>query len=423
MTTGFLLLNDTALTMQSAAGSVHEEPGFARVTDDGIETGETARATAWQEPQHSYNQYWVHLNQVPLASRERWARHHADLAFAQLRSLWHKADGPESLVLLVPGSFSDEQLSLILGLCQALPAEVVAMADSALAAAGHSGDEDFVWLELLHHQAVATRCRVRSGVVTIKAQEVFPNIGIAQLHNTVARLVSNQLIDSARYDPLHSSTNEQAIFDRAPQWLTSLRFEAEVSDSLDTPKGRLPFIVRQGVLGQMLRERLESLESFLGRHEDATLLVSNHCASLLPYAPSLAPARIVGRDEPFAFVARHLDAILEQSAELHRVQSLALDDRSLQTEGVNGRAATHLLYGDRAWSLAQPLSLSVDEHGLRLSAAVDPDAGLTIVMREGMIEELRRDPQIEAVLPSQCSPGESLRLAGHELKLIEVRRG
>ena len=114
MTVAALELNDQSLLIQAEDGALHAEPGFARLTDEGAVTGEAARAVAWREPQHVYNQYWCQLNQAPLPSRHRFARHHADIAFAQLNALWHNAGSPDELFLMVPGSFSDEQVSLVL---------------------------------------------------------------------------------------------------------------------------------------------------------------------------------------------------------------------------------------------------------------------------------------------------------------------
>ena len=109
MALAVLELNDQSLLIQADGGPLHVQPGFARVTASGIECGEDARASAWREPQHSYNQYWCHLNQTPLVASQQWARHHADIAFAQLKSLWDSAGSPETLLILVPGSFSDTQ--------------------------------------------------------------------------------------------------------------------------------------------------------------------------------------------------------------------------------------------------------------------------------------------------------------------------
>ena len=96
-----LELNDQLLQIHAEDGSVHQQAGFARLSAQGIECGEEARASAWREPQNSYNQYWCHLNQTSLAGKQKWARHNADIAFAQLKHLWQEANEPESLIHLI----------------------------------------------------------------------------------------------------------------------------------------------------------------------------------------------------------------------------------------------------------------------------------------------------------------------------------
>lgn len=422
MNTAVLQLNDQSLLMLGQDAVLHEQPGFARVDDEGIITGEAARATAWLQPQHSYNQFWVHLNQAPLASREKWARHHADIAFAQLKSLWQAAGEPEQLIMLVPGSFDDAQLSLLLGLAGALPAEVTAVLDTALAA-GNNQEGDFLHLDMQLHQTVSSWCRARSGVVRIKEQEVFPNLGLLQLYNTVARCISNLLIDSARFDPLHSSDTEQYIFDRMPEWLTRLRWDGELSASLDTAKGQLPFILRNDRIRTLLGERLASVAGFIERHKDIPLVLSYETSVLAPYSDLFKQARIASKSDAVNFVQSNLQAIHEQVDELYRVRSLVLDTTSAVQAPVNGRPATHLLHGDRAVPLDRPVSIRLTGEGLQVTTAIERDASLTIVARDGQIEEVARDSAVDSELPAHCVPGESVRVGGHALRLIEVRDG
>jgi hypothetical protein len=66
MPLAILELNDQSLLIQAEDGLLYAEPGFACLTAQGIETGESAHATAWLEPQHNYNQHWCQLNQTPL---------------------------------------------------------------------------------------------------------------------------------------------------------------------------------------------------------------------------------------------------------------------------------------------------------------------------------------------------------------------
>lgn len=141
MKTAILEINDQNLLLRTEAGELFVQPGFANVTANGIETGEEARAVAWREPQDSYNDFWRQLNQVALPTKYAWARHHADIAFAQLKQILSSANSPERIIIAVPGSFSDDQLSLLSGLADAFPIKIEALVDTALAACVNKGNQ------------------------------------------------------------------------------------------------------------------------------------------------------------------------------------------------------------------------------------------------------------------------------------------
>jgi hypothetical protein len=430
VTIAALELNDQSLLIQAEDGSLYAEPGFARLTDGGIVSGEEARAVAWREPQHVYNQYWCHLNQTPLASRHRFARHHADIAFAQLRRLWEHAGSPESLIALAPGSFSHAQLSLLLGMIAALPSRTLAVIDSALAACvGVHGDTLYVDLQL--HESVLTVCRSQGGSIRIVGQEIFPGMGMVQIQNSVARHISDLAIGSYRFDPLHSSATEQAIFDQIPHWLTRLRWEETVSTTLAADHRELPCILHRDAIKALIGERLASVRSFLGKWRDCRLLLS-HGSGLLAglvdeFAEAEVAARTAGTQRCLSHHGENLEQVDGQVDGLYRVRALERIESGMATAGAtagatlgaNGeRLATHLLCGDLALPLHKPVSIRIAEDGLRMSGELDDGAALTVVMRNRSLESLHRAADV--ALPQTCRPGESIRIGGHELKLIRV---
>ena len=431
MTIAALELNDQALLIQAEDGSLYAEPGFARLTHGGIVSGEEARAVAWRDPQHLYNQYWCQLNQNPLAGRHRFARHHADIAFAQLRKLWEHAGSPESLIALAPGTFSDMQLSLLLGMIEALPSRTLAVLDSALAACMdvHS---DTLYVDLQLHEAVLTVCRPQGGSIRIAGQEIFPGFGMMQIQNSVARHISDLVIGSYRFDPLHSSATEQAIFDQIPHWLAHLRWEQTVSTTLVADQRELPCMLHRDAIRKLIGERLASVRSFLDKWRDCSLLLSHGSGLLAGLVDEFAGAEVAAQTAGTERCLSHHGEILEQVDGLHRVRALertesdtAIADATAgetpgATTGANGeRLATHLLCGDLALPLHKPVSIRLAEDGLRMSSEFDAEAALTVVLRNRSLETLSHAADV--ALPRTCRPGESIRIGGHELKLIRVR--
>jgi hypothetical protein len=419
MTIAALELNDQSLLIQAEDGALHAEPGFARLTSDGIVTGEEARSVAWREPQHVYDQYWCHLNQTPLPIRHRFARHHADIAFAQLQKLWQNAGSPESLILLAPGSMAHAQLSLLLGMVEALPSRASAVIDSALAAcADVAGETLFVDLQM--HELALTVCRPHGDSIRIVDQEIFPGLGMSKIQNSVARHISDILIESYRFDPLHSSEAEQAIFDQIPHWLTRLRWERDVSTKLVSEHGEHPCILNRDAIKALIGERLASVRSFLEKWQGCSLLLSHASSLLTGLVDEFSEAEVISQTAGTQrSLSRHAE-ILDQIDDLYRVRALNRLESCVAASVVNGeQLATHLLYGDLALPLSNPVSIRIAENGPRISSEFDAGAALTVVMRNRSLETLHLDADVS--LPQTCRPGESIRIGGHELKLIRVR--
>ncbi len=418
MTVAALELNDFSLLIQAEDGALHAEPGFARLTDDGVVTGEAARAVAWREPQHVYNQYWCQLNQAPLPIHHRFARSHADIAFAQLNALWQGAGSPDALLLLVPGSFTDEQLSLLLGMVEALPARAVALVDSALAACSNMGG-DTLYLDLQMHDSVITICRLQGDTVRVAEQEILPGLGMAQIQNSLARHISDIMIESYRFDPLHSSATEQAIFDQAPHWLGRLCWERDVPITLETDQGEHRCVLNRDVLKKQLGERLLGLGSFLESHRQCRLLLSHSSGLIRGLVDELAETEALDQTAAALRCLENIEQLPDPDEGVFRLHEMRRASGAAEPEPGGGRTATHLLFEDLALPLHQPVSIRVGEHGPSISPGFDEAADLAVVLRKQSLETLQQSAEVS--LPPSCRQGESIRVAGHEFRLIRVR--
>lgn len=417
MTVAVLELNDQNLIIQTEDGTQHTEPGFAQLTANGIITGDSARAVAWQQPQQSYNQYWRQFNQLALPSKQRWARHHADIAFAQIKQLVAAVGTPEQLILSVPGSFSDEQLSLLLGLASAVPVEIVAVIDSALASSVGQ-DSDALVIELQLQQTVVTRLTKVDDRQQITDQEVIPDLGVMQLYNAVARHISDQLIADYRYDPLHTSDGEQLIYDQLPHWLMQLGWEDEISVTVPSAQGDLNLVLRKQQIAEILEQRLNGLNTLIKKHPGAELCFS-HSASLLPtLLPQFAQAGLCKQNSGIDNCFNLQDKLT--AGELQRISELQAPGKSKTGASKKIHQATHLLYQDHGYPLDQPISLHIANKQLSLVTGIDNRAALVFVVDNHQLKVLHQQEDLQVQLPDLCQVGKTLAVAGHKLRLIEV---
>jgi len=422
VTLGVIELNDQSLLIQAEDETRYSEPGYARLTDNGIVTGEDARDHAWLDPLHIHNQYWCHLNQTPLAHNHKFARHHGDIAFAQLRKLWTEAGSPDELVLLAPGNFTRAELSLLLGLVDALPSKALAVIDSALAACLDI-DRNTIFVDLHLHETVVVVCGPDGKKVRILDEEIFPGIGMGQIHNSVARHISDTLIESYRFDPLHASRTEQSIYNQIPHWLTRLGWEQDVSITLESEKGELPCILKRDAIKLIIQERLTSLYPFMDEWPECNIVLAHNSGVLTGLVDEFSAARVARHTAGTRRVLERRSEILGSIDDLYRVRELSSQAEIRKPEMPNGddSLATHLLCGDVAMPVDKPVSISLSDDGPTLANVLDPSSALTIVRRSQHLETLHCATDVN--VPRNCLPGNLIEVAGHKLRLIRVSGG
>ena len=429
MSLAVLELNDQALLIHTEQGQSISEPGFAQLTSKGIETGEVARSIAWRSPQSSFNQYWRQLNQLPLPSNQRWARHNADIAFAQIEQLLNATAAPEKLILSVPGSFSDEQMSLVTGLIDASSSQLHAVIDSALAAGLHCQNQTWI-VELQLHQTVVSLIQPQDkgtqGSIEVVQQELIPDLGIMTIYNSVARHISNSLVTDYRYDPLHNSEGEQTIYDQIPTWLSTLTVKPEVTISISSPKGELPLVLRKHKIEELIESRLAKLTEILESTEKNDVVFTHSGAIIGRLVSRFATARLLSADQGCRNCFSVQQEIALESEQLHRIRSLKtglLSDKITINQTHQSGYATHLLYNNQAWPLATAISIYLKNDQLSFKSGADKDATLALMITDSELGVLYQQPGNEVLLPRSSQPGGSIVIAGHKVKLIEVNNG
>tara|TARA_B110000914_G_scaffold9139_1_gene7510 strand:- start:670 stop:1959 length:1290 start_codon:yes stop_codon:yes gene_type:complete len=429
MSLAVLELNDQALLIHTEQGQSISEPGFAQLTSKGIETGEAARSIAWRSPQSSFNQYWRQLNQLPLPSNQRWARHNADIAFAQIEQLLNATAAPEKLILSVPGSFSDEQMSLVTGLIDASSSQLYAVIDSALAAGLDCQNQTWI-VELQLHQTVVSLIQPQDkgtqGSIEVVQQELIPDLGIMTIYNSVARHISNSLVTDYRYDPLHNSEGEQTIYDQIPTWLSTLTVKPEVTISISSPKGELPLVLRKHKIEELIESRLAKLTEILESTEKHDVVFTHSGAIIGRLVSRFATARLLSADQGCRNCFSVQQEIALESEQLHRIRSLKtglLSDKITINQTHQSGYATHLLYNNQAWPLATAISIYLKNDQLSFKSGADKDATLALMITDSELGVLYQQPGNEVLLPRSSQPGGSIVIAGHKVKLIEVNNG
>lgn len=291
MRTWVLELNDSALLLGDGSAPPARSPGYATVTRHEVVTGEPALARARIEPRHTLNQFWLRLGTEPLHEARAHARHHADLAWSQLQQLANAAGGPQRVILAVPGSFSREQLAVLLGIAQRTSFRAVGLTDSALAAATTTAvGAAALHLDLQLHQCVLTRITRADGMLAREQVRTLPGCGLAQLQERWAQLLATRFIEQSRFDPLHAAASEQQLYDRLPHWLAALQTADDVAtELLNGGTGYHAKLRARDVLEAALPVYSQIEDAVRRERAGATVLASARFAAL-PRIEALLPA-------------------------------------------------------------------------------------------------------------------------------------
>ncbi len=394
MTLSVLELNDIALLLGNGTGTPTRSPGFATLTRDAVVTGAAALAQARLNPRQTVSQFWLRLGTEPLHNARSHARHHADLAWTQLQQLAAAAGSPAQLILAVPGSFTREQLAVLLGIAQRASFRAIGLVDSALAAAStaqvaHSA----LHLDLQLHQCVLTRL-VRDGDMLVRERvHTVPGAGLLQLQERLAQLVTARFIQHSRFDPMHAAATEQQLYDRLPAWMAALEDGEDVHAELRN--GTASYHAKLGI-GEVLEAAqpvyAQIVDAVQRERQGAALLCSARLAPLPRLGRLLPEAIRLPEDAAIRACLRHAALIRSEDAALRFVTRLpaiadapATEPESPPAPAVGSGPApaadtpSHLVAGARALRLA-PGSLYLHEgaHGWTLTRRLPPDLAGTL---------------------------------------------
>ena len=283
-------LNDSEVTVVRAGSVVARSPGIAVIKEDRIELGQAALQSTHMDPRNTFSRFWSNLNQDGFKRRTKLARHNADLAYAHLLSLHEMADDVEEVVFAVPGSFTTDQLSLLLGLAQASPFSPEGLVDSAVAAtAAAAGAGSYNHLDIHLHHTVVTSLEV-SGTVDRAAVKVVDDVGLLDIQDKCVNHIADLFIRQSRFDPLHHAATEQALCNSLSQCLQELRTEADALVDIGFENARYQARVNR----ERLVEALQPLYNRISAVADLARvsLVNGRLAGLPMFTEHLAAAGI-----------------------------------------------------------------------------------------------------------------------------------
>lgn len=428
MTSAVIELNDSDVRVVRSGKVIAHGPGIAVIRDGALSVGEEAARQARLDPRLTFSRFWGELNQDPLRVQADHVRHHADLAFAHLRALHERAGKPEQVVFAVPGSYTADQLALLLGIAEAVPLSVTGLVDSAVAAAAAAaGPGMYQHVDLHLHQAVVTRLDV-GATVQRTGVKVVEGAGMAAMQDRAASAIADLFIQQARLDPLHHATTEQALYDQLPAAMVNLGSRPEVLLDILYANSRYQVRLSRSHLQQALEPLFARVRA--AAEPQARWLLSHRVAGIPGAAEQLRGAHVL----PDAAVFEGCVQIKPAPAGADGVSFVT----SLEARGGTGvqatpvppvanvaqSAVTHALIGKVALPLsARPLYVAADgtagparKPGTLCSVALD-NGSVKVEVDGGTTASLNGARVAGAAV---MNPGDRLGFNGSEITLTAI---
>ncbi|KJS03904.1 MAG: hypothetical protein VR73_16180 [Gammaproteobacteria bacterium BRH_c0] len=417
-------LVDSEILATASDGEQLSSPGYALLEKSGIATGASAFDQAWLYPQRSFNQFWHQLNLAPLPVSSAYARHFADLAFAQLSHIHRELGQPAEVLFALPGSFSRDQLSILLGLANALQIKTLGLVDSAVAAASTLEDlsGELLHVDIQLHQAVITRLSATDSITRLGV-EIVPDAGLKAFHSAWAQQIANQFIHEYRYDPLHTAQGEQQLFSKLPVWLRQLATSSETAVELQTPRGNFRLNLQRSALLDSSSARWGKLRELLTRMGSNSPVIASYRLHALAGIDAQLNARILDRQQVIGACRTALPQLAAQGNQLEFVTRLARRQSAHTTPPSKAdnttTAATHLLYGHSAVPVATGLAIDIDGPALGLHRGASGKLLLEVRNQQLVLTGERQDVKVEGN-PDDLRAGDRLVINGVTLTLIQA---
>ena len=280
-------INDGGLTCTDDQGEVvYDQPSIAYFNGKILLFGNEALANVKSHPQACASQYMGRLSDETLASPLGEALNHADLIFHHLKKMT-TTTSIEECAFLIPASFSDEQLQLLLGIALAVGLTPRGFINSGLARQKANNEPNFYLLDIGLRQGQLSSVALTDTMLANTSTANFDSLGLFSIVDTWLKEIANVFLDSIRFDPLHSATTEQQAFDQVLTWVEQGQLPQDARISVDIDGYSRSAEININKLINQLSQQLDQLSL-----TDANHLVLTPRAAKIPMLVDLLESRV-----------------------------------------------------------------------------------------------------------------------------------
>ncbi len=445
-------LNDAGVLVGRDGDILADSPGYAVVEGGQITVGDAAYTTARLHPRSTVTSFWDRLSLEPVGVADGASHTLADVAYAHLGAVWQMPGvASDEVLLAVPGSFTREQLALLLGMAREAQIPVTGLVDAAVAAATRTAPEPrWLHLDIQLHRVVLTDIAASNRIVR-RAVHENTRVGLVALREAWANAIADAFLRTTRFDPMHRAATEQALHARLGTWMAELGERAEAHLELEAGDRSHSVSIKRLTLAEATRAeyaQIGQLVSSCTRPGESVALLVSHRAQALPGLTDglsqIPECRCVmlPRGAALTGAERNQAHIVSKGESLAFVTSLPTGQSDIHLDAPAGaappeaEAPTHVLYHARAYAIGEePLVVGTQvpdgERAIRVTGTAAGVSrrhlsflhrdGATLVSDHSSYGSYLNGRRIEGEVP--LGAGDRIRIGspgGEELQLITL---
>ncbi len=427
-------INDAGIQVSVDGDLVRTSPGYAVLDGSHLLVGEQASQNAKLLPRWTNNRFWSQLNVNPLPNGNNQVRHHADLAFAHIESLWQPIQGDaEAAVFVVPGYYGNDNLGLLLGMSQEAGIPVRGIVDNSIVQAADLPLRKTVLHLDIHLHSITLTSISNTGTLARREVRTVIESGLFTLLDRWSNIIAEQFIQTTRFDPMHNADTEQQLFNRLPDWIASLGEQNSHTIALNTGETEHSVSISNDSLlkacATIYPQVVQAIRSEVPAGETATLLVSHRFAGFPGLKSSLG---LINNVEIFDLAELkaigsttvHREEIVSGDGPVQHVLQISTGREQAPVTSLPAEIeATHLLWQHRAFAIGTGLKLSED---LSAGPRNSDDPVCTLYRRNGeLVLEVVKDSKVQLNganpnVSATINPGDVITIADQSMTVISV---
>lgn len=342
-------------------------------SDNTILVGELAEQQAHLRPRESSINFWTHLSEN---SDTKHVISNAEIAYHHLENIWNSTNySDQEVILITPVTLDKHELGLLLGICKKLSINVAGIVCNATLAMQQPEKAcKAVFLDLLQQQFAVTELIQNDVGISLKQPSRILDYGLQNFTQNCAKTIAKKFITETRFDPLHSSDDEQQFFDKLPLWLSTLSEKDSINCKLNAGEKHFTVQVNNEYLQKANSRLFEEIAAHLNvlfhYHSNVAIFCSSSCKQVFGFQEflmCLPGCAIVQLEEiNLAEHAIHCRDEIITGEQIRYINSLSWQDNSNSPslDFTSGRLSnlssipTHILVNGHAYSLQQEIFIA-----------------------------------------------------------------